>query len=324
MTQTSTNTITAYLQQISRIPLLTRESEIEYGKQVQLAIALYEVGSSLCDRLGRSPTYQEWAEQVASLGKDYPKTVAKLQQAIAAGETAKRKMMEANLRLVVSIAKKYVKRNVELLDLIQEGTIGLQRAIEKFDPTKGYRFSTYAYLWIRQAITRAITEQSRSIRLPLQINKKLNKFKALQRELSQKLGRSATAKELAYALKLTPQQLREYLLWERQILSLNQQIGEDRDTELSDILPDPSDLPEEQLVQSSVHDTLRQLIANLTQEQQMVLTLRYGLQDGQSLSPKAVSERLHISRDRVSRLEEIAIRNLRKHKADIQGFWVAS
>ncbi|GAB1543670.1 RNA polymerase sigma factor, RpoD/SigA family [Scytonema sp. NUACC21] len=302
MTQTSTNTMTAYLQQISRIPLLTRDSEIEYGKQVQLAIALYEVRSSLLDRLGRFPTYQEWAEQVEiSLGSDYPKTIAKLQQAIAAGETAKRKMMEANLRLVVSIAKKYVKRNVELLDLIQEGTIGLQRAIEKFDPTKGYRFSTYAYLWIRQAITRAVTEQSRSIRLPAQINEKINKFKALERELSQKLGRTVTAKELAYALKLKPQQLKEYLSWERQILSLNQQIGEDRDTELSDVLQDPSDLPEERLLQSSLHDTLRQLIASLTQEQQMVLTLRYGLQDGQSLSPKAVSDRdSYESRSRVS------------------------
>jgi RNA polymerase nonessential primary-like sigma factor len=160
--------------------------------------------------------------------------------------------------------------------------------------------------------------------LPITISEKLNKLKTLRRELSQELGRSATLKELAQAMKLTPQQLREYLSWERQMISLNQQVGDEQSTELSKLLEDPSHLPEEQIMQSSLQETLKQFMAQLTQEQQMVLVLRYGLEDGQALSAKVVSQRLHISRERVCRLEEVALKKLRRHMADIQGYLAAS
>lgn len=213
--QTATDLLGTYLREIGRVTLLTHKQEILYAQQVQHSTALQLVKKFLIKQLDRQPTLDEWAKAIGILDS------AELTKAIARGETAKRKMMEANLRLVVSIAKKYTKRNVEFLDLIQEGTIGLQRAVEKFDPTKGYRFSTYAYWWIRQAITRAIAVQGRTIRLPIHIMEKLNKIKKVQRQLSQQLGHTPTASEIGTELKLTSKQVQEYLEWTRLPLSLN-------------------------------------------------------------------------------------------------------
>ncbi|MBN3885444.1 MAG: RpoD/SigA family RNA polymerase sigma factor [Nostoc sp.] len=303
VSQSPTDTVRAYLQEIGRIPLLTQEQEIFFAQQVQQMMKILAESEKLTVELNRTPTPSEWAKQMQLSEQE-------LLQQLNQGKKAKQKMIASNLRLVVSIAKQYQRRNLELMDLIQEGTLGLERGVEKFNPALGYRFSTYVYWWIRQGITRAIAQQGRAIRLPIHINEKLNKIKRVQRELSQKLGRIPTSTEIADALSLKPSQIRDFLLLARQTISLDLPVGADKDIQLQDLIEDYRYSDNGYTNRESLNQEVEALLLNLNRQQQEVLNLHFGLTDGDELSLEQIGQRMGISRERVRQIEKQALQLL--------------
>ena len=301
----STDLVRVYLHEIGQVPLLDHTEEITYGKQVQRMMSLLAEKEKLEQQRGRALSQLEWADAVGL-------SEGELNQILQQGRQAKTKMIKANLRLVVAIAKKYLKRNVEFLDLIQEGSLGLERGVEKFDPTRGYRFSTYAYWWIRQAITRALAQQARTIRLPIHINEKLNKIKKTQRELVSLLGRSATTSEVALELGIESAKVREYLRMARQPLSLDVRIGDNQDTELSEMIEDDEASPEDYATQELMRQDVRKMLEELNPKERKIISLHFGLEDGKALSLAKIAQRLNLSRERVRQLEQRALAHLRR------------
>ncbi|MFM8543753.1 MAG: RpoD/SigA family RNA polymerase sigma factor [Vulcanococcus sp.] len=316
----STDLVRSYLRDIGRVPLLSHEQEITLGRQVQELMALEELEQELSMRAGGSkPDAQQLAE-AAGL------TPQQLRKRLRSGQRAKERMVAANLRLVVSVAKKYTKRNMELLDLIQEGTIGLVRGVEKFDPTRGYKFSTYAYWWIRQGITRAIAEKSRTIRLPIHITETLNKLKKGQRELSQELGRTPTVTELAEYVELPEEEVKDLLCRARQPVSLDTKVGDGDDTELLDLLASEGSQPEELVDGECLRGDMRALLEQLPDLQGRVLKMRYGIpcadvpEPDEPMSLTGIGRILGMSRDRVRNLERDGLANLRRLSQNVQAY----
>jgi RNA polymerase nonessential primary-like sigma factor len=345
---TTTDLVRLYLQDIGRVPLLKRDEEVEQAQQVQRHLSLLklcaaavkqgdaqvqqfvkliEVRDQLTAQLAHRPSLERWAKtaqiRVSEL-KNALKAgkqrwahlagleVGELEEIIALGTRAKEQMIKANLRLVVSVAKKYQNRGLELLDLIQEGTLGLERAVKKFDPTKGYRFSTYAYWWIRQGMTRAIATKSQIIRLPVHITEKLNRIKKAQRKISQMRGRTATVEEIAQELALTPEAVRELLMTVPRSVSLEIKVGKEKDTELLDLLEIEAVSSENHFVYESLQRDIRELLADLTTRERQVIELRYGFLDGKSHSLADIGRTLELSRERVRQIELKALQKLRQ------------
>ena len=306
----SGDSVRSYLRDIGRIPLLEHDEEILLGRKVQRLMEIKAV-----EVLLNNPTSEELAQSLDISLKE-------LKRELRAGEKAKDQMVTANLRLVVSVAKKYTKRNMELLDIIQEGTIGLVRGVEKFDPGRGYKFSTYAYWWIRQGITRAIAEKSRAIRLPIHVTENLNKLKKAQRELSQINGEIPNVFQLAEHLSFTIDEIKDLMCKARQPTSLEIKIGENRDTALIDLLEDEDQLPDRLLEQQFIKEDIRELINDLPEMQAAVVSMRYGIGNEmlEPMSMTAIGQVLNMSRDRVRTLENKALKTLRSQSSSINEY----
>ena len=292
-----------YLKEIGKVPLLTAEEEIELAQKMEDGVKAAETIAELQKKLENCPE-----EEKAEINKQ----IEEQQEIVDIGEDSKKKLAEANLRLVVSIAKRYVGRGMLFLDLIQEGNLGLIKAVEKFDYRKGYKFSTYATWWIRQAITRAIADQARTIRIPVHMVETINKLIRVSRQLLQELGREPTPEEIAEEMNMPVDRVREILKISQEPVSLETPIGEEEDSHLGDFIQDDNvPVPSDAAAFTLLKEQLVEVLGTLTEREQKVLRLRFGLDDGRARTLEEVGKEFNVTRERIRQIEAKALRKLR-------------
>ena len=292
-----------YLKEIGKVPLLSAEEEIELAKNMEAGAVAKEKIAILKSR-EENATEEELAE--------IKEEIKNLQKDLDAGDEAKKRLAEANLRLVVSIAKRYVGRGMLFLDLIQEGNLGLIKAVEKFDYRKGYKFSTYATWCIRQAITRAIADQARTIRIPVHMVETINKLIRVSRQLLQELGREPSPEEIAAEMNMPVERVREILKISQEPVSLETPIGEEEDSHLGDFIQDDNvPVPADAAAFTLLKEQLEEVLGTLTEREQKVLTLRFGLEDGRARTLEEVGREFNVTRERIRQIEAKALRKLR-------------
>ena len=293
-----------YLKEIGKVPLLSADEEIELAQKMEAGSVAVEKIPLLKERLAETGDEQEKEEIQAE--------IKALQLDVDRGSDAKKRLAEANLRLVVSIAKRYVGRGMLFLDLIQEGNLGLIKAVEKFDYRKGYKFSTYATWWTRQAITRAIADQARTIRIPVHMVETINKLIRVSRQLLQELGREPTPEEIAEEMKMPVERVREILKISQEPVSLETPIGEEEDSHLGDFIKDDNvPVPADAATFTLLKEQLEEVLGTLTEREQKVLTLRFGLEDGRARTLEEVGKEFNVTRERIRQIEAKALRKLR-------------
>ncbi len=292
-----------YLKEIGKVPLLSAEEEIELSQKM-------EAGAVAAEKIAILEERMEGADEaeVAELKEE----IANLQKDVDLGSEAKKRLAEANLRLVVSIAKRYVGRGMLFLDLIQEGNLGLIKAVEKYDYRKGFKFSTYATWWIRQAITRAIADQARTIRIPVHMVETINKLIRVSRQLLQELGREPSPEEIAAEMNMPVDRVREILKISQEPVSLETPIGEEEDSHLGDFIKDDNvPVPADAAAFTLLKEQLEEVLSTLTDREQKVLTLRFGLEDGRARTLEEVGKEFNVTRERIRQIEAKALRKLR-------------
>jgi RNA polymerase primary sigma factor len=298
------DSIRVYLQEIGRIRLLRPDEEIELARKIADLLQLEELAAQFESDKGHYPDNKEWAALV-----EMP--LIKFRRRLMLGRRAKEKMVQSNLRLVVSIAKKYMNRGLSFQDLIQEGSLGLIRAAEKFDHEKGYKFSTYATWWIRQAITRAIADQSRTIRLPVHLYETISRIKKTTKTLSQEFGRKPTEEEIAESMEMTIEKLRFIAKSAQLPISLETPIGKEEDSRLGDFIEADIENPEQDVAKNLLREDLEGVLATLSPRERDVLRLRYGLDDGRMKTLEEIGQIFDVTRERIRQIEAKALRKLR-------------
>ena len=298
------DSIRVYLQEIGRIRLLRPDEEIELARKIADLLHLEELAAQFESDNGREPDNKEWAALV-----EMP--LIRFRRRLMLGRRAKEKMVQSNLRLVVSIAKKYMNRGLSFQDLIQEGSLGLIRAAEKFDHEKGYKFSTYATWWIRQAITRAIADQSRTIRLPVHLYETISRIKKTTKVLSQEFGRKPTEEEIAESMEMTIEKLRFIAKSAQLPISLETPIGKEEDSRLGDFIEADIENPEQDVAKNLLREDLEGVLATLSPRERDVLRLRYGLDDGRMKTLEEIGQIFDVTRERIRQIEAKALRKLR-------------